>query len=152
MSQPDEMRRDPLQLHEHHADVLRALWDLETEQLFDRQAIHQVVAKGVEVVHAIGKRDGLGIGLVLAAFFNARVEISEIRNGADHVLAVQFQQDAQHAVRRRVLGSHVENHRFRRANRCLYRRHALLPARSILALSFDGEIPAKRRSFKIVWQ
>ena len=106
----------------------------------------------VQVIHPVGQRDGLGIGLIFAALFNAGVEIPKIGNRGEDVLAVQFEQDAQHAVRRRVLRAHVQNHRICRANRCFYRCHAYFLPRGILSLSFDRKIPAKRRSLKIVRQ
>ena len=87
--------------------------NFEAEQLFDRQAINQVVAKRIQVIHAVGERDGLRIGLVFAGFLDAGVQVAEVRNRFDDGFAVQFQRHAQHAVRGRVLRPHVEDHRFR---------------------------------------
>ena len=74
-----------------------------SEKLFDRQAINQVVAKWIEVIHAVGERDGLRIGFVFAGFFDAGVQVAEVRNRFDDGFAVQFQRHTEHAMRGRVL-------------------------------------------------
>ena len=44
------------------------------------------------------------------------MEISKVRDRLHHGFPVQFQQNAQHSVRRRMLRPHVEDHSFRRAD------------------------------------
>ena len=111
-AQPHQVRGNALQLHHQHADVLRALGHFDAQKFFDGQAICEVIAERIEVIDAVGEGDGLRIRLVLAGFFNAGVQVTHVRNGFDDIFAVQLQQNAQHAVRRRVLRPHVENHGF----------------------------------------
>ena len=125
-AQPDQVRRDALQLHHHHPDVLRALRDCQPQQFFHCQAVHQVIAQRIEVVYPVRQRDDLGIGLVFAGFFDARMEISEVGNRFHHRFAVQLQQDSQHAVRRRVLRPHVQDHGFRGAGYRVNGGHGVL--------------------------
>ena len=110
--QPDQMRRNPLQLDHHHADVLRAFWNFHPQKFFYRQAIHQVVPQWIQVIHPVRQRNRLRIRLVFARFLDPGMQIPEIGNRFHHVLAVKFQQNSQHPVRRRVLRPHVEHHGF----------------------------------------
>jgi hypothetical protein len=92
--QPDQVRRNALQLHHHHADVLRSLGNLEAEQFLDRHAVRQIITQRIQVIDAVGKRDRLRIGFVFARFLDAGVQIAHVGNGADYVFAIQFQQNA----------------------------------------------------------
>ena len=106
------MRRNPLQLDHHHADVLRAFWNFHPQKFFYRQAIHQVVPQRIQVIHPVRQRDGLGIGFVLARFLDSGMEITQVWDRFQDCFSVELQQNAQHAVGRRVLRSHVEDHGF----------------------------------------
>jgi hypothetical protein len=44
-------------------------------------------------------------------FFDAGVQKADVRNAIDHRLAIQFEQETQHAMRGRVLRPHVQEHR-----------------------------------------
>ena len=80
------------------------------EQFFDRQAVGQIVRQRRKIIHAVGNRDGLRIGQRFGGFFDSRVQISDIHVRLDDGFPIQFEQHAQHAVRGRVLGAHVEDH------------------------------------------
>ena len=94
-----------------------------SEQFFDRQAIHQIIRQRRKIIHAVGDRDGLRIGQRFGGFFDSGVQVPDIHIRLDDIFAVQFQQHAQHAVRRRVLGPHVENHGLFGTGRSLNRGH-----------------------------
>ena len=148
-AQPNQVRRDALQFDQHHADVLRAFGYFQAEKFFDSKAIDEVISQRVQVIHPIGERDRLGISLVFATLLDTGVEIADIGIGSNDVLAVQFQEDAQHAVSGRVLRSHVEDHCFGGAEWCFNRSsHEIQLARRKLALTLRREIPAKRKTNK----
>ena len=115
-AQPDKVRGNSLQFHHQNAKVLSALGYLQAEKFLDREAVNQVVAQRVQIIHAISQRDRLRIRFVFTGLFDAGVEISEIGNGFQNGFTVQFQQNTQHAVGRRVLRSHVEDHCLRWAS------------------------------------
>ena len=122
---------------------------LQAEKFFDGKAIDEVISQRVQVIHAIGERDRLGISLVFATLLDTGVQIADIGVGGNDVFAVQFQQYAQHTVRGRVLRSHVEDHCFGGTECCFNRSsHEIQPARRKLALTLRREIPAKRKTNK----
>ncbi len=110
-SEPNQVRSDARQLREQHADVLRALGDFDADQLFGGQAEAQVVRERREIVDAVGERDALRIGLRFAGFFDAGVQVADFGLGLEDDFAIELQHHAQHAVRRRVLRPHIEDHR-----------------------------------------
>ena len=109
-AEPHAVGADARQLGEQHADRLGALRRLDPQQLLGRQAQPQVVRHRRQVVHAVGLRDGLGVGLVLGLLLHAGVEVADDRLGTYHRLAIQLEHHPEHAVGRRVLRPHVEGH------------------------------------------
>ena len=80
------------------------------QQLLHRQAVAEIVGKRREVIDAVGQGDRLLIVLDLEFLLDAGVQKADVGLAANDGLAVQFQQQAQHAVRGRVLRPHVEDH------------------------------------------
>ncbi len=109
-AEPDQVRVDAHQLHHQHADPLRAGRDLKLQQLLDRERIAEVVRHRRKVVDAIGQRDDLLVELGLAGLLDARMQIPDVRREGDDRFAVDLQHEAEHAVGRRVLRAHVEDH------------------------------------------
>ena len=109
-AEPDEMRVQPAQLGEQHANPLRALGDFEVEEFFDGQAIAEIVGERIEVIDAVGERNDLLIELGLAGFLDAGVQIADLGTDADDDFAVELDDQAQHAVGCRVLRAHIEDH------------------------------------------
>ena len=109
-AEPDEMRIQPAQLGEQHANPLRALGDFKVEELFDGQAITEIVGERIEVIDAVGERNHLLIELGLAGFLDAGVQIADLGADADDDFAVELDHQAQHAMGRRVLRAHIEDH------------------------------------------
>src|SRR5437660_11175421 len=58
-AKPYQVRANARQLGEQHADVLRALGDLQAEELLDRQAVAQIVGERRKIIQPIGQADGL---------------------------------------------------------------------------------------------
>ncbi len=89
-AQPDEVRIEAAQLGEQHANPLRALGNFEVEQLFDGQAVAEVVGQRVEIIDAVGERDHLLIELGLAGLLDAGVQIADLGIEADDDFAVDL--------------------------------------------------------------
>jgi hypothetical protein len=99
---------DPVQLGEAHPHPGRLLGHLELEQLLDREDEDELVVLEGEVVDPLGVRDRLPPGLGLHVLLEARVQVADDRLEADHVLAMQVDDQAQHPVRRRVVRAEVD--------------------------------------------
>ena len=113
-AQPHQVAVEARQLGQHHAHPLRLRRNLQPQQLLHRQAVAQVVRERRQVVDAVGQRDRLLVGLDLEFLLDAGVQVADVRLARHDGLAVELQQQAQHAVRGRVLRPHVEDHAARR--------------------------------------
>ena len=109
-AQPYKMAVEPRQLRQHDAHPLRLRRDFQTEQLFHRQAIAQVVGERRQVVHAVGESHRLLVGLDFEFLLDAGVQEADIGLALHDGFAIKLQQQAQHTVRGRVLRAHVERH------------------------------------------
>lgn len=119
-------------LLEEDADVLRAEGDLDAHQLLDGERVRVLLRHHRDVVEAVkvgqrlgaarGGRGGAGAGrrdsgteerlvdalcLVLDQLFRAAVEEPNVRVGLEDHLAVELENQAEHAVRGGVLGAEV---------------------------------------------
>ena len=83
---------------------------LEPEQLLDREHEDELVVLEREVVDPLRVRDRLPPRLVLHVLLEARVEVADHGLEPDDVLAVQVDDQAQHAVRRRMVRPEVDRH------------------------------------------
>ena len=112
-AQPDAMRRDARQLGDEHADLLRARGNAigDAEQFLDAEHVAEPVALGREIIHALD--DGLRLRpkKILGGLFDAGVQVADLGLGRDDGLAVYFEHDLQHAVRRGMLRAHRQHHR-----------------------------------------
>ena len=109
-AEPDQVRLEAGQLVEQHTQVLRAFGDLQPQQLLDRQAVGEVVGHRAEVVDAVGQRHDLLVELGLAGLLDAGVQIADVGHERDDGFAIDLEHQAKHAVRRRMLRAHVEDH------------------------------------------
>ena len=106
-------------LRQHDAHPLRLRRNLDVaDQLLHRQRVDQVVGEVGEIIDAVGQRDHLMPGLDLALFLDAGVQEADVGHRLGDGLAVQFDDHAQHAVRGRVLRTHVEGHAASGRRRC----------------------------------
>ena len=107
-AQPDQVRGDAVELEMDHAQVLRALGHLDLQQRLDRADVgHRVEVVG-EVVHPLDDRDDLPVGLVLGGLLDARVHVADDRFDVAHDLALERDEQPQHAVRGGVVRAEVE--------------------------------------------
>ena len=106
--EPDEMRVNPVQLAQQHPHPRRARRHLDVEQLLDREDEDELVVLERDVVDARRVRDRLPPRLLLHALLEARVQVADDGREPDDVLAVEVDDQPQHAVRRRVVRAEVD--------------------------------------------
>jgi hypothetical protein len=109
-AEPDEVRPDPVELHEQHAQPLGAARDLHLQHPLHARHVGVPAEVERQVVHAIEVRDRLEPGLLLDVLLDAGVDVADLRHAAGDFLAVEHQVQAQHAVRRRVVRADVQRH------------------------------------------
>src|SRR5580700_12186866 len=102
-AQPKLVAGDAVQLGQNYANILRSWRRFYIQQFFNRLAVTQAVRYGGDVVHPVDVGIEHRVGAVLGDFFHAPVQVSDDAFGAQNFLAVKLQDDAQHAVRRRML-------------------------------------------------
>ena len=107
-AEEDEMRVDAVELAEQRAHPGRLLGHLEREQLLDREHEHELVVLVADVVDALRVRDALPPRLLLHRLLEAGVQVADHRVEADDLLAVEVDDQAQHAVRRRMVRPEVD--------------------------------------------
>ena len=101
------MIEDARDLIEHHADVLRALGRRDAEQPLDCEHVGVLIAHHRNVVQTVHVADRLVEGLRFSELFRRPVQEPDVRIRLLDDLAVHFQHQPQHAVRRRMLGTKV---------------------------------------------
>jgi hypothetical protein len=98
----------PGQLEEQHPHQLAAPRHLDAEQLLHRHAEHMLLRHRRRVVEAVEIRNRLQIGLVLDQLLGTAMQEPDMRIGALDHLAVEVEQQAQHAVGRWVLRPEID--------------------------------------------
>ena len=101
--EPDEVAHDPVELEVDDAQVLRALGDLDVEQRLDGAAERHRVEVVGQVVHPLDDGDDLPVALVLGRLLDAGVDVADDRLEVAHDLALERDEQPQHAVRGRVV-------------------------------------------------
>ena len=104
----DEVRVDPHQLAERHPHPGRLARHLQLQQLLDREHVDELVVLKGDVVDPGGVGDALPPGLLLHRLLEAGVQVADHCSDTDDVLAVQVDDQPQHAVRGRVVGAEVD--------------------------------------------
>jgi len=69
-----------------------------------------VVADRVEVVLTIGPRDDLVVLAIFADFLEAAMQVADVRDAADDCFAIELEDQAEDAMRGRVLRADVDEH------------------------------------------
>ncbi len=101
---------DPVELAGEDPDVLGPARDLDVEQLLEGHHRRPLAEQRADVLERVRVADRLVVVGVLAELLDAAVEVAEDRVEVDDLLAVDLEHDPQHAVGRRVLGAHVQEH------------------------------------------
>ena len=102
------MADDPLHFGDDGAQVFGAIRHRDVHELFNRTAVGEVVVHGTHVVEPVRVRNELMVGAFLGELFDSAVQETHDGRGFNETLAFQFQNHLQHAVRARMLRSHVE--------------------------------------------
>ena len=116
----DQVRGNAVELHHHHADDIGALGDLvgDAEQLLDGQAVGGLVEERRQVVHAGDEGDALRERAELHVLLDAGVQIANAATSFGDGLALDLEDQAEHAVGRRMLRTHVDDDALLLAIRC----------------------------------
>ena len=131
-----------MRVGQQHSNPLCLGRNFQIQQLLDRQAESQVVGERREVIHPIGQRDALRIGERLKGFLKTRVEVTDVEKRADDRFPVELENQAEHAVRRGMLGPQTENDP-------LFLPRNLLESDRHLPVSRRRKVFAKRMTFPI---
>jgi len=102
------MVEDAGNLQEHNADDGGASGDLKVQQLFHRHGVTVLRGHHGDVVEAVKVWQRLLVRLVLNELLSAAVKEPNVGVGAINHLAIELEDQPQHAVRRWVLGPKVE--------------------------------------------
>ncbi len=81
------------------------------EQCLGGQREDELVVQRRQVVHTRDVRRALDVGELLAGLLHAGVQVADDGLGTQHGLALELHHDAEHAMGRRVLRTHVDDHR-----------------------------------------
>ena len=90
--------------------VFRSLRDFDPGQLLDRKTVGDVVGDRGKIVETVRVRDELMIRARLGDFLVPPVQIAQLGDDRHDGLTIQAHKETEHAVRRRVLRTHVEDH------------------------------------------
>jgi len=111
-AQPEEVRGDAGQLHQHHPDVLGPLGHFDAQQLFHGQAEAEEIGLPGQIVQAVHQGHAPMVSAVFAHFLDAPVQVADIRVSPQNEFAVQLQQDPEHPVGAGMRRPQVEEHGF----------------------------------------
>ncbi len=103
----EEMRKQPADLGIEHADQLSADGHGDAQQLFDGERPGVFLVHRRHIVEPVEVRHGLKIGLVFDQLLGAAMQQPDMRIDAGADLPVEFEHEAQHAMRRGVLRPEV---------------------------------------------
>jgi hypothetical protein len=103
-----EVVQDPGDLAEQSPDVLGALGDLNVQQLLDSEREALLVGHHRDVVQTVEVGQRLQICPVLDELLGAAVQQSDVGVGAHNLLAIELQNQPQHAVGGGMLGAEVD--------------------------------------------
>ena len=142
------------------ADELRPPRDLHAGELLDRHDVGPLAVDAGEVLGAVHDRDVLEVGALLGQFLLAAMQVADDRDDVLDELAVEGDDQAQHAVRAGMLRPHVDDDLVEReavdvgalaARRRFFdaaqgQLHGLVRLRSLELVIHAGGSPRGRRS------
>ena len=103
-----KMREEPPDLAIEHADELPAARHLDAEQPLRRKAEGMLLVHRRDIVEPVEIGHRLQVGLVFDQLLGAAMQQPDMRIDALDDLAVEFQHQPQHAMRRRMLRPEVD--------------------------------------------
>lgn len=93
---------------EHGTNPLGAFGDLDVEQLFDGQSETLLVGHHGDVVETVEVGEGLEVGPILAQLLGTAMQQADVRVGTNNLFTLELENQAQHAVSGRMLGTEVD--------------------------------------------
>ena len=106
--EPHEVAHDPVELHVDDAQVLGARRHVDLKQRLDGAAERVGVEVVGEVVHPLDDGDDLPVAHLLGGLLDAGVHVADDRLDVAQDLAVERDEQPQHTVRRRMVGTDVQ--------------------------------------------
>ena len=102
------MRLNPPKLTGDRAQHLASRRELDIHQLLGRAVPGELVVDRRRVIHAVDDRHVLVVIEMLAELFETAVQVADVRDRADDALAVEFKDESQGRMRRRMLRAKIE--------------------------------------------
>ena len=109
-AQEEGMAGDAVEFRREDPDVLGPARDLHVHQLLEGEDRRPFVEQCADVLEWVRIADRLVVVGVLAQLLDATVQVAQDRIEVDDLLAIELQDDAEHAVGRWMLGTHVDEH------------------------------------------
>lgn len=91
------------------SDVLGTIGDLNVEKLLDSKSKALLVCHHGDIVQTVEVRQSLKIGLVLDQLFRSSVQQADVRIGSDDFFTTELENQSQHTMGGRMLGSEVDS-------------------------------------------
>ena len=111
-SYPEEVGGNAGQFATNGPNGLTPGRELPTHQFLDSEGVGHVVGQGSKVVQSVGVGDELVILHVFGDFFITAVQKADIRVSFGDLFAVEFEDEAKHAMGCRVRWPHVQDELF----------------------------------------
>src|SRR5262249_555112 len=108
-AKPQLMAGDSVQLRQNDANKVGAGRSFNVEQLFNGLAVAQAIRDRRHIIHTVHVWIEHRVSAVLGDFLHASMQIGDDAFRAQYLLAVEFQNHAQHAVSGWMLRSHINN-------------------------------------------
>ena len=134
----EKVRRNAIHLGHEHADPDRTFRDFDIEQLFDSKREGKFGEQRRCVIHTRHVGGALQVSEFFTRALHACMEVADDRLTTKNGLALEFEHETQHAMSRRMLRTHVDDHGFVVGN-----LFALGKDRVVLGQSKDGTKFAK---------
>src|SRR6185437_10911592 len=99
----EQMIEDARDLGEEHTDHLGPRRRIDAHELLDRKRVGMLLTHRRDVIEPVEIRHGLQESLVLDQLLGAAMKQADMRIGALYHLAVHLEDEAQHAMSRRML-------------------------------------------------
>jgi hypothetical protein len=110
-SDSNQVTRDTLQFSHDDPDVLDTFRDLDLQHAFHSENVGMFVVDGSAIIQPVAIRNHLLIiRHVFGMLLEAPMEIANMRNDVNDDLPIHDDLEAQYAMSRRVLRSHIDDH------------------------------------------
>jgi hypothetical protein len=108
-AQPEKVAGNPVELRQNNARCLGACRGFSADQSFDCEAIAESIRHRRDVIHPVDVRREHRVGAVFRNLLHSAMQIADDALHVFDAFAIELQHDTQHAMRRWVLRTHVED-------------------------------------------